>query len=102
MDMSWPSQNAQPFGAKLKGNMRTSATNGLDMGASGGRREKAVHGDDEVHAQIRLHVVVRLRASGASHRVRCDCQRRVAASIELGRRLARHVVRWAGLRGDVV
>jgi hypothetical protein len=25
--MSWPSQNAQPVGAKLKGKIRTSATN---------------------------------------------------------------------------
>src|ERR1700730_9929444 len=67
MDMIWPSQTAQPLGAKLKGKMRISATKGLAMAISLGlRREDAEQRDDEVDAEIGLEVAVRLVSAGGT------------------------------------
>src|SRR5687767_14999097 len=68
MGRSWPSHRAQPWGAKLNGKMRISATNGSAMTLLGWRREDAEQRDDEVDAQVGLEVLVRLVApSGQDH-----------------------------------
>src|SRR5688572_15615170 len=59
-----PSHHAQPFGAKLKGKMRISATNGSATLRSSCRgREDSEQTDDKVNTQVRLEVRVRLGAS---------------------------------------
>src|SRR4051812_10041782 len=58
---SWPSQNAQPAGAKLPPNIRISPTYGEPMSVPA--REDAREGDDPVQPQQRLAVLVRLAAA---------------------------------------
>src|SRR5262245_55627694 len=70
MGMICPLQNAQPKGAKLKPNTRISARNGSAMGASALRGENAFQRDDEVHAQERLTVLVRLASALCGHQRR--------------------------------
>src|SRR4051794_41924647 len=69
MGSNCPSQRAQPAGAKLPPNIRISPTYGLLMGSSVLGREDALEGDDEVDAQVRLHVLVRLAPAGGSDHV---------------------------------
>src|SRR3954467_660065 len=71
MGINCPSQNAHPLGAKKNGKMRISATNGSAMTSSSGlRREDPEQGNDEAHAEVRLHVFVRLAAAGRCTRLR--------------------------------
>ncbi len=64
---SWPLQSAQPLGAKLKGKILISATNGSHGYPSplGLRGEDPLQSDDEVEHQIGRHVVMRLVAAGS-------------------------------------
>src|SRR3954454_16865657 len=99
MGINCPSQNAQPLGAKKNGKMRISATNGSAMTSSSGlRREDPEQGNDEAHAEIWLHVVVRLVAAGRTdHKIR-QCSRRSILKIQLtGRGLGNDVVCELGL-----
>src|ERR1051326_5788201 len=95
----WPSQNAHPFGAKLNGKMRISATNGsmffsppLSL-----RREDAEQRDDEVDAEVGLEVVVRLTSAGIAGRSGRHGRIRSGRVIELdGLGLGQHVARRSG------
>src|SRR5437762_10526634 len=61
MGNNCPLQKAQPLGAKLNGKIRISATNGSAMVILlGWGRENPEERNDEIDAQIRLEVVVRL------------------------------------------
>src|SRR5882762_299688 len=72
MGSIWPSQNAQPFGAKLNGKILISATKGSAMTLLSFslvlRRENSLKRDAEIQYQIRLHVLVGLTAT---HRTYC-------------------------------
>src|SRR5437868_1646167 len=71
MGISWPSQKAQPVGAKLKGKTRISATNGSAMRRLLGlRRKDAEQRDDEIDAEIGLEVLVRLVSPRRRNRAR--------------------------------
>src|SRR5688500_5499811 len=91
--MIWPSHHAQPFGAKLKGKMRISATNGSAIGRSSGRaREDPEQGDDEVDAEVRLEVRVRLTPTGWADRSWCERRAEARAHCvgRVGRDLPQH------------
>ena len=72
--MSCPLQKAQPLGAKLPGKIRISATKGLAMRLLSRAREDAEERDDEIDAQVRLEVIVRLDSAGESDRGQCSCR----------------------------
>src|SRR4051812_40836274 len=79
MGSNCPSQKAQPFGAKLNGKMRISATNGSAIIFLLGRgREDSEERDDEIHTEVRLKVIMRLAA--ASGRYGGGVQRRGSRS----------------------
>src|SRR5712691_8467836 len=64
MAMSWPLQNAQPCGAKLKPKQRISPIYGEAIVFSSiSRREDALQEDDESYAKRRHQVRVRLAAA---------------------------------------
>src|ERR1051325_2952899 len=90
---SWPSQKTQPLGAKLKGKMRISATKGSGHGApSGLAREDAEQRDDEVEAEERLEILVRLVAAGRPDRPPSERLIRSILDVHLGNgRLGEHV-----------
>src|SRR3954451_17033272 len=103
MVINCPSQNAQPLGGKLKGKIRISATNGSAMTSSSGlRREDPEQGNDEAHAEVRLHVLVRLVATDRTdHKIR-QCSRRSILYIQLASRgLGNDVVCEIGLIGNI-
>src|SRR3954453_4482658 len=82
MGINCPSQNAHPLGAKLKGKMRISATNGSAMTSSSGlRREDPEQGNDEAHAEVRLHVLVRLVAADNGNDSCWKCDQRIVGAI---------------------
>src|SRR5262245_38996355 len=104
MFMSCPSQKAHPVGAKSNGKIRISATNGLDMSCSPSvlRRKNAEQRDDEIDAQKRLDIVVRLRTADRSQGLWVEEHAGIPYPVDLRRRLPGHVVLRAGLGGDVV
>lgn len=68
---SCPSHHAQPRGAKLNGNIRISATKGSAMITLSSRaRENSEQRNDEVNAQIRLKIGVRLASANRADRLR--------------------------------
>src|SRR5579859_860592 len=73
MGISWPSQRAQPLGAKFPVKILTSAKNGFDMASflslilAG---EDPLQGDDEVEYQVGRHVLMRLVAARGGDRGR--------------------------------
>src|SRR6266498_1656390 len=73
--ISWPSQKAQPFGGKLNGKIRISATKGSDIVFSLSfslvlRRENPLERNAEIQYQIRLHVQVWLATTYRTYRLR--------------------------------
>src|SRR5215204_7620173 len=70
MGINCPAQKAQPVGGKLKGKMRISATNWSDILSSLGLAgEHPEERDDEVDAEERLRVLVRLAPAGRAYRL---------------------------------
>src|SRR5690242_16982060 len=77
MGKSWPSQRAQPIGAKFPEKILISATNGFAMYSSlfgliltG---EYPLQGNDEVQHQIGRHVLMRLAAARGQNAGRVHC-----------------------------
>src|SRR4026207_2441782 len=78
MGMICPLQNAQPFGGKLNGKMRISATNGsaILLSPSDRRRELPEQRNDEIDAEVRLEAGVGLAPARRAERPRRPGPRR--------------------------